>query len=100
MLSSQAGAGISVHCQTAALRGSRPISLLPYVKGKLLHGVLSAVLCYFASLPMAGTAACLSVYTDGTYIASPAYFVALMSLYLLAAFLLTVLLSMPDRKKK
>ena len=60
----------------------------------------SAVLCYFAALPMAGTAACLSVYTDGTYIASPAYFMALMSLYLLAAFLLTVLLSMPDRKKK
>ena len=92
--------GISVHCQTAALRGSRPVSLLPYIKGKLLHGVLSAVLCYFAALPMAGTAACLGVYTDGTYIASPAYFMALMSLYLLAAFLLTVLLSMPDRKKK
>ena len=38
--------GIAVHCQTAAVLGDTDLSLRPYLAGKALHGLLSAVLAW------------------------------------------------------
>lgn len=41
--------GACVHCQVLALRGLRPVSLKPYLLGKLTQGVLAAVLIQLSS---------------------------------------------------
>lgn len=38
--------GIAVHCQTAAVLSDTDLSLRPYLVGKMLHGLLSAVLAW------------------------------------------------------
>lgn len=36
-------AGVSVHCQVLSFLGDSGLSLVPYLTGKLLHAILSAV---------------------------------------------------------
>lgn len=43
--------GLCVHCQVLSLRGRREISMAPYWIGKLLQGLLSAVLIRLAAAP-------------------------------------------------
>lgn len=55
-------AGVSVHCQVLSFLGDSGLSLLPYLTGKLLHAVLSAV--YMAALsrivPLAASTAVIA----------------------------------------
>lgn len=50
--------GICVHCQTVSVLSGSGLSVLPYLCAKLLHGLLSALLCMCISgfLPQAVTA--------------------------------------------
>ena len=43
--------GLCVHCQVLSLRGQREISMVPYWLGKLLQGLLSAVLVRLITAP-------------------------------------------------
>lgn len=91
--------GFSVHFQIMSLLGGRPISMRTYFISKSAQAVLCAAMTYAAAVRLwDGETVFYPIYANGYYIASPAYFIIIMALYLGTALLLSLLITFADRR--
>lgn len=93
--------GFSVHFQIMSLLGGRPISMRTYFISKSAQAILCAAMTYAAAVRLwDGEAVFYPIYANGYYIASPAYFIIIMALYLGTALLFSLLITFADRRAK
>jgi len=95
-------AGLSVHCQTMAISENCDLKFKNYFFGKFLHGLISAVISYFAVkiLPISITA--ISTFSDNTVsyeIFSSSGFIWMLSILSAAFLFLTAILCIKSLRK-